>query len=98
MEDMAQPIAETNLHLLSQMDRQQAEMGYHLPCLGDGCYLLEVDPDLRRVVWTVVDPSTAYPAFMWGYRRFDVLDLIVQYNLDAYAAAARWGYQTDEDR
>src|SRR5438309_9896348 len=76
---------------LSSMDRQQAEMGYYLPCLGDGCYVLEVEPDLRRVVWTVVDPSTAYPSFMSGYRRYDVLDLIIHYLIDPYAARARWG-------
>lgn len=78
-------------HELSSMDRQQAEMGYYLPCLGDGCYLLEVEPDLRRVVWTVVDPSTAYPSFMSGYRRYDILDLIIHYFIDPYAARARWG-------
>jgi len=78
-------------HELSAMDRQQAEMGFYLPCLGDGCYVLEVEPDLRRVVWTVVDPSTAYPSFMSGYRRYDILDLCVHYTMDAWAARARWG-------
>lgn len=84
-------------HELSRMDRQQAEMGYHLPCLGDGCYTLEVDPDLRRVTWTVLDPSTAYPSFMWGYKRFDILDLIVCYYVDPYAAKARWGINVAKD-
>jgi hypothetical protein len=78
-------------HELSSMDRQQAEMGYYLPCLGDGCYLLEAEPDLRRVTWTVVDPSTAYPSFMSGYQRYEVLDLIIHYLMDPYAARARWG-------
>lgn len=85
-------------HELSRMDRQQSEMGYHLPCLGDGCYTLEVDPDLRRVTWTVIDPSTAYPSFMWGYRRFDILDLIVCYYLDPYAAKARWGIKVSKEQ
>jgi len=87
-------------HELSQMDRQQAEMGYYLPCLGDGCYVLEVEPELRRVVWTVADPSTCYPTFMSGYRRYDVMDLIIHYLLDPYAAKARWGkrYDTEEQR
>jgi len=78
-------------HELSSMERQQAEMGYFLPCLGDGCYVLEVEPELRRVVWTVVDPSTAYPSFRSGYRRYDMLDLIVHYVMDPWAARARWG-------
>lgn len=85
-------------HELSSMDRQQAEMGYYLPCLGDGCYMLEVEPDLRRVVWTVVDPSTAYPAFMSGYRRYDILDLIIHYYIDPYAARARWGQRFDVEQ
>jgi hypothetical protein len=85
-------------HDLSRMDRQQAEMGYHLPCLGDGCYTLEVDPDLRRVTWTVVDPSTAYPSFMWGYRRFDVMDLVICYYLDPYVVKARWGIKADQEK
>jgi hypothetical protein len=87
-------------HELSSMDRQQAEMGFYLPCLGDGCYLLEVEPDLRRVVWTVVDPSTAYPSFMSGYRRYDILDLIIHYDLDPYAARARWGrkFEAEEQK
>lgn len=78
-------------HELSSMERQQAEMGYYLPCLGDGCYVLEVEPDLRRVVWTVADPSTAYPSFMSGYRRYDILDLVIHYLIDPWAARARWG-------
>ena len=78
-------------HELSSMDRQQAEMGWMMSCLGDGCYVLEVEPELRRVVWTVVDPSTAYPAFMSGYRRYDILDMVIHYYIDVYAAKARWG-------
>lgn len=85
-------------HELSRMDRQQAEMGYHLPCLGDGCYTLEVDADLRRVTWTVVDPSTAYPSFMWGFQRFDVLDLIICYYIDPYVARARWGIKPEKEK
>ncbi len=87
-------------HELSRMDRQQAEIGFHLPCLGDGCYLLEPDPKLHRVTWTVVDPSTAYPSFMTGYRRFDLQDLAVVYFVDPYAARARWGskVQIDDDK
>src|SRR5207302_1813720 len=70
---------------------QQADAGYHLSGLGDACYLLEADAELRRVTWTVVHPSTAYPAMMWGYRRFEILDLVIRYTLDAYLAKARWG-------
>ena len=84
-------------HELSSMDRQQAEMGYFLPCLGDGCYVLEVEPELRRVVWTVVDPSTAYPSFRSGYRRYDMLDLVVHYVMDPWAARARWGQKFEAE-
>lgn len=85
-------------HELSQMDRQQADMGFHLPCLGDGCYVLSVDPDVMRVVWEVVDPTICYPSFMWGYRRFDMLDLIIHYTVDAYVAMARWGIGPEDDK
>jgi hypothetical protein len=78
-------------HELSAMDRQQAEAGFHLCGLGDACYVLEPVADIRRVTWSVVHPSTAFPSFMWGYRRFEVMDLVVRYSIDAYAARARWG-------
>lgn len=63
---------------LSDMDRQQAEAGFHMPAYGDACYLLEVDSTLRRVVWSVVDPRSAFPSFYRGYKRYQVADLIVR--------------------
>jgi hypothetical protein len=73
-------------HELSGMDRQQAEAAFNLSMLGDACYMLEpVNPNHRpgrpsphswRVVWTVVNPRSAYPSFYRGYKRFMVYDLV----------------------
>ena len=57
-EKLTKYIAST--HELSSMDRQQALAGYYLSGLGDVCYALEVEPELRRVVWSVVEPSTKW--------------------------------------
>lgn len=86
-------------HELSRMDRQQAEMGWQLPCLGDSCYLLDIQKVDRawRVVWNVVDPRSAYPAFLSGFRRFDVLDLIIREYWDPYEAAAKFGSSVVKD-
>src|ERR1700682_2080122 len=67
-------------HELSRMDRQQADMGWMLPCLGDSMYMLDIAKIDRawRVVWNVVDPRCAYPKFRSGYRRFEILDLILR--------------------
>jgi len=86
-------------HELSRMDRQQADMGWMLPCLGDSLYLLDIAKVDRvwRVVWNVVDPRVAYPKFMSGYRRFDILDLILREYWDPYEAKARFGSHVIDD-
>lgn len=86
-------------HELSRMDRQQADMGWMLPCLGDSLYMLDIAKVDRawRVVWNVVDPRSAYPKFMSGYRRFDILDLILREYWDPYEAKARFGSHVVED-
>jgi len=86
-------------HELSRMDRQQADMGWMLPCLGDSLYMLDVAKIDRawRVVWNVVDPREAYPKFRSGYRRFEILDLILREYWDAYEAKARFGSHVVED-
>jgi hypothetical protein len=83
-------------HELSNMDDQQEEVGWFLPCLGDAMYMLDVgtdkhDPSFRRVVWQTVDPRCAYPAFKLGHRRFDMLDVILRELVDPYEAKARFG-------
>ena len=65
-------------HEISDMVHQQADAGFHLPAFGDACYILEIDSDLRRVVWSVVHPLTAFPEFHRGYKRFQVADLIIR--------------------
>ena len=86
-------------HELSRMDRQQADMGWMVPCLGDSLYMLDIAKIDRawRVVWNVVDPRCAYPKFMSGYRRFDILDLILREYWDPYEAKARFGSHVIED-
>jgi hypothetical protein len=76
---------------LSNMDDQQEEVGWFLPCLGDAMYMLDVEPKLRRVVWQTVDPRCAYPAFKLGYQRYDMLDVILCEEVDPYEARARFG-------
>src|SRR5665213_2299996 len=86
-------------HELSRMDRQQADMGWMLPCLGDSLYMLDIAKIDRawRVVWNVVDPRYAYPKFKSGFQRFDILDLILREYWDAYEAKARFGSHVVED-
>lgn len=86
-------------HSLSNMDDQQEEVGWYLPCLGDAMYMLSVDmagtrqtnPSFKRVVWQTVDPRCAYPAFKLGHKRFDMLDVILREYVDPYEAKARFG-------
>ena len=83
-------------HELSNMDDQQEEVGWFLPCLGDALYMLSVgtdknDPSFRRVVWQTVDPRCAYPAFKLGHDRYSVLDVILREQIDPYEAKARFG-------
>jgi hypothetical protein len=83
-------------HEMSNMDDQQEEVGWFLPCLGDAMYMLTVgtekdDPSWRRVVWQTVDPRCAYPAFKLGHKRYDLLDVILYEDLDPYEARARFG-------
>ena len=83
-------------HELSNMDDQQEEVGFWLPCYGDAMYMLTVgtetdDPSFRRVVWQTVDPRCAYPAFKMGHQRFDMLDVILREMVDPYEARARFG-------
>jgi hypothetical protein len=86
-------------HELSRMDRQQADMGWMLPCLGDSMYMLDIAKIDRawRVVWNVVDPRCAYPKFRSGYRRFEILDLILREYWDPYEAKARFGSDVIQD-
>lgn len=81
-------------HELSNMDDQQADVGWFLPCLGDAMYMLSVGtegPAKRRVVWQTVDPRVAYPAFKMGHERYDMLDVILRELVDPYEARARFG-------
>jgi hypothetical protein len=83
-------------HELSNMDDQQEEVGWFLPCLGDAMYMLSAsmekgDPSYRRVVWQTVDPRCAYPAFKLGHKRYDMLDVILRELVDPYEAKARFG-------
>lgn len=81
-------------HELSNMDDQQEEVGWFLPCLGDAMYMLTVGvdgPAKRRVVWQTVDPRCAYPAFKLGHERYDMLDVILREMVDPYEAKARFG-------
>ena len=85
-------------HELSNMDDQQEEVGWFLPCLGDAMYMLDVEPKLRRVVWQTVDPRVAYPAFKLGYQRYDMLDVILREYIDPYEAKARFGSKIIDPR
>lgn len=86
-------------HTLSDMDRQQAEAGFHLSGLGDNVYMLEVDPEIRRVVWSVVSPRVCYPSFYRGYKRFQLYDLVVQYQWDPDSIEREFGYKpSSEDK
>ena len=80
-------------HTLSDMDRQQAEAGFHLSALGDNVYVLEVEPKIKRVVWSVVSPRVCYPSFYRGYKRFQLYDLIVQYQWDPESIEREFGYK-----
>src|ERR1700737_431517 len=65
-------------HELSAMDRQQNEGGFPQSAQGDACYLLEIDLDLKRVVWNVVDPQIVHPEFGRGRKRHQGMDAIIQ--------------------
>jgi hypothetical protein len=88
-------------HELSNMDDQQEEVGWFLPCLGDAMYMLTVGdegPSKRRVVWQTVDPRCAYPSFKMGHQRFDMLDVILREMVDPYEAKARFGSRLIDPR
>lgn len=88
-------------HELSGMDRQQAEAAFWLSMLGDACYLLEpVNPNHRpgrpapdswRVVWSVINPRSAYPSFYRGYKRFMVYDLLTVQEWSVYDLNVTFG-------
>jgi|SRR5665213_270701 len=88
-------------HELSNMDDQQEEVGWFLPCLGDAMYMLSVGheaPAIRRVVWQTVDPRCAYPAFKLGHQRYDMLDVILREYVEPYEARARFGSAVTDPR
>ena len=90
-------------HELSNMDAQQEDVGWFLPCLGDALYMLTVgtdksDPGFRRVVWQTVDPRCAYPAFKLGHQRYEMLDVILRELVDPYEAKARFGSKLIDPR
>jgi hypothetical protein len=72
---------------LSKMSHHHADIAHHLAAYGDGCYLASViaDQDTRyygRVAAESIDPHFAFPRFYGGWRRFELYDLILAFEMD----------------
>jgi hypothetical protein len=61
---------------LCHMVLQQAEAGFFLSALGDVCYTIDVEHELRRAVIATHNPLFCYPSFKRGWERFELYDLI----------------------
>src|SRR2546430_7519338 len=82
---------------LSRMGYQQAQAGFFLSSLGDAVYVLEPEPSLLRVVWSVCSPRNCLPSFYHGYRRFELFDLMVSEVWSPSELRRQWGVVPDRD-
>ena len=90
-------------HEISDMDRQQQDAGFHLPALGDTCYVFTPNGDKSsndycRIVWEVVNPRSAYPSFYRGHRRFQIYDLVIRAWESPELIKREWGITVKSEK
>lgn len=81
---------------ISQIERQQMQMGFQLTTMGDSCYVLEPDWPKKRVLPAVYDPRFCFPKFMSGWRRFELYDLVIAYLLPRDEAESEYEIEIKE--